>query len=120
MVDVMSTHATILSVSCGADSTAMLLLALERGVEIERLVEWEALVAKACKMGRSSFFAVNKIPGANQVDHSLPMPGVLEAVRLAMIWRGGWDYDLFAAEVAEGCMSRYWLCDAGIGERGEA
>ena len=155
--------AYILNVSGGKDSTALLLWAMEQGIDFlpvfadtgnenaitldyvrdlprrtgcpaikwikadfrdaftgrrKRLPEkWrrdgvpEDRIKAASKRGAATFFAVDKIPGPHQKDHSLPVPAMADVVRWSMTARGGRQFDLFAQEEPPSCSSPYGLCE---------
>lgn len=71
---------------------------------IDRIREWESVVADASKRGASSFFAHNDISGYNIDDY----------VEWSKTARGGWQIDLLKAidlESSPTCSSRYGLCE---------
>lgn len=80
--------------------------------QIQRVAEWEELVSAASKRSQSSFFSVDKIPGAHQQDHSLPMPKITDVVQWSKTSRGGAQYELdIVQEPLSICSSIYGLCE---------
>ncbi len=79
--------------------------------EIERVAEWESLVAQSSKRGLSTFFAVDKVPGPHQKNHNLPMPGIHKVVSWSKTVRGGKQFDLMAYVPPKMCSSIYGLCE---------
>lgn len=71
--------------------------------EIERVAEWERIVAQASKLGLSSFFATADGRGNN----------ITEAVEWSKTSRGGQQYDLIRTdrESMPLCSSIYGLCE---------
>jgi 3'-phosphoadenosine 5'-phosphosulfate sulfotransferase (PAPS reductase)/FAD synthetase len=98
---------------------------------IERLTEWEALVAAASKRGAATFFAsdvtpegaamgktVRRIKGdeaRKRVSAASPWPRAAEVFQWAKTGRGGRQFDLlnhaFAADEGLSCSSQYGLCE---------
>lgn len=78
-------------------------------VEVDRIRQWEIIVAKASKLGAATFFAPNKAAGAgiNTID---------TVIKWSKTERGGRKYSLFAQEAtySGGCASAYGLCDGGV------
>lgn len=76
--------------------------------EINRVAEWETLVADASRSGRATFFAADKTTDQ-------PVDGVYPSVRRVADWaqtsRGGKQYDLEAAMPVAECSSVYGLCE---------
>lgn len=92
---------------------------------IERLAEWEAIVADAAKRGAATFFASDVTPeGAamgkaakaaglsSEASAALPWPRAAEVFEWAKTTRGGRQYDLLGhAEDGLSCSSQYGLCE---------
>lgn len=77
---------------------------------IDRIAEWEGMVSRASKRGKSSFFS-------NTDKAALKIPNIKKAVEWSKTTRGAWNFDLIdaiadASEVPA-CSSAYGLCDAG-------
>lgn len=72
---------------------------------IDRLEEWESIVAAVAKRGAGTFFAFDKTPGPHTTDHTLPMPGIREVVEWSKTGRGGRQYDLLLADMGTSCSS---------------
>lgn len=84
--------------------------------EIERVAEWERLVAEASRRGVATFFPTAQMAGPNQTSSSeevsLEKHGVWQAVAWAKTGRGGRQFDLFrATDNAPRCSSVYGLCE---------
>lgn len=77
--------------------------------EIQRIKEWEYLVAKASKLSNATFFPPNKTPGTS-INH------ISDVVSWSKTTRGGRNLDLLKQESLEntGCKSSYGLCDGGL------
>lgn len=81
--------------------------------EIQRVAEWEKLVAEASKRGMSTFFAaVQDDPAAKDKDISHQTHGIHTMVEWAKTSRGGRQYDFLRVQ-NEGpvCTSIYGLCE---------
>lgn len=73
--------------------------------EIERIAEWERMVAKASKQGAASFFYDSDVERARRGG------SVLARVEWSRTTRGGTQYDLLAdIEEPTACASAYGLC----------
>lgn len=72
---------------------------------IERIREWEALVAEASWIGQSSFF-----PNPDREEH-LNKRGIINMVQWSRTSRGGKSFDLMADLPAKACESSYGLCE---------
>lgn len=75
---------------------------------IERIRNWEQLVAQASKRGAATFIPAPGIKPREAKDH-----GILSVVQWAYTTHGGKQLDLLAMEPSNGCKSSYGLCDAG-------
>lgn len=74
---------------------------------IDRIEEWESLVAQASKRGRSSFFP------APQDGRLKRGNNIRDYIRWTMTGDGGKTFDLFADAPQAACASSYGLCDKG-------
>lgn len=76
--------------------------------EIERLEAWEAIVNEANPRKIASFFATDKIPGAD-----LKEGGIRQVIQWAKTGLGGRNMDMFRVQEDEGalCSSVYGLCE---------
>ena len=72
---------------------------------IDRLAEWERVVADVSKRGVGTFFAGDKTPGDHQRDKSLPHPTVRDVVEWSKTGRGGRQYELLLADIGTSCNS---------------
>ncbi len=80
--------------------------------EIERVVNWERMVAEASKRGMSTFFAaVQDDPAARDKDISHDSHGIHVMVEWAKTSRGGRQYDFLRMEEGPACSSIYGLCE---------
>jgi 3'-phosphoadenosine 5'-phosphosulfate sulfotransferase (PAPS reductase)/FAD synthetase len=80
--------------------------------EIERVVNWERMVAEASKRGMSTFFAaVQDDPAARDKDISHDNHGIHVMVEWAKTSRGGRQYDFLRMEEGPACSSIYGLCE---------
>ena len=85
--------------------------------EIERVAEWERLVAKASKRGASSFFASDKTPQGRDINTAnkgtvTPMPLIHAVVEWSKTSGGGRHADMFYnTEEPALCSSIYGLCE---------
>ena len=82
-------------------------IGLRRQNEIQRLVEWERLVAMASKQGAASFF-----PNPDREAH-LDKRGIMKMVGWAKTTRGGKQFSLIEETDDTACSSSYGLCDKG-------
>lgn len=74
--------------------------------EIKRVAQWEEMVSKACKRGRTSFFYASEKSVLDGQNH------VWAAVDWSKTSRGGTQYGLFrVANDGPGCSSIYGLCE---------
>lgn len=81
--------------------------------EVERVAAWERAVAKVSKMGISSFFAYDKVPGNNTGEvHDLERVGIHAVIAWSRTGKGGVTFDWLRAQ-GEGktCSSLYGLCE---------
>lgn len=93
---------------------------------VERLMEWEAVVADASKRGAATFFASDVTPdgaalgamlkakgGASAEESAaLPWPDARQVFDWAKTTRGGKQYDLLGlADDGLSCSSQYGLCE---------
>lgn len=80
--------------------------------EIERVANWERMVAEASKRGMSTFFAaVQDDPAARYKDISHDNHGIQVMVEWAKTSRGGKQYDFLRMEEGPACSSIYGLCE---------
>lgn len=79
-------------------------IALRRPEEIQRLAEWERLVAMASKRGLASFF-----PDPDRDAH-LDKRGIVKVVQWAKTTHGGRQFNLIPETDAKSCSSSYGLC----------
>lgn len=80
--------------------------------EIERVADWERMVAEASKRGMSTFFAaVQDDPAARDKDISHDSHGIHVMVEWAKTSRGGKQYDFLRMEEGPACSSIYGLCE---------
>jgi 3'-phosphoadenosine 5'-phosphosulfate sulfotransferase (PAPS reductase)/FAD synthetase len=83
--------------------------------EIDRLEQWEHLVAKTSKRGKSTFFNVSQIHGIHDNDKiSTEEHGIRSAVEWAKTSRGGRQFNLLGdleLEQKSACTSIYGLCE---------
>ncbi len=78
--------------------------------EIKRIVEWERVVALASKRGKSSFFSVDKTPGAHKKNFNIPVPGIKKVVIWSNTSKGGKVLEEELEELPM-CSSIYGLCE---------
>ncbi len=78
--------------------------------EVDRIRQWEGAVKQASKYENSTFFAVDKIPGAHQKDMSLPVPGIDRVIEWSKTARGGKEIDPERMKTPV-CSSLYGLCE---------
>ena len=93
---------------------------------VERLMEWESIVAEASKHGVATFFASDVTPQGAAIGRELrakggasaeeiaaqPWPRANEVFEWAKTTRGGQQYDLLGyAEDGLSCSSQYGLCE---------
>jgi len=78
--------------------------------QIDRMELWEAMVSKASKRQQSTFFAVDKVPGKHQFDHTQSIPDIRDVVEWSKTSHGGRQFDLFSFGEPEQCTSLYGLC----------
>jgi len=95
-------------INCGKDE--LLEIAQRWPAEVERIVEWEALVSEASKRGRSTFF-VDAALDDETTDETFSRLKISERIKWAKTSRGGRQYDLVRAIPSEGCSSLYGLCE---------
>jgi len=84
--------------------------------EIERVAEWEKLVAQASKHGEASFFSPDKTPQGRDIirktEGVVPMPKIHDVVEWSRTSRGGRSVDSTVEEGVElTCSSEYGLCE---------
>lgn len=90
-------------INCG--KTEISNIALRRPDEINRLDEWERLVALASKRGATTFF-----PNPHR-DDDLGKKGIYEMVRWASTTHGGKQLNLLQESDPDACSSSFGLCD---------
>ena len=73
--------------------------------QIERIHEWESLVAAASKREAASFF-----PNPNREKH-LNKRGIINIVEWSKTTRGGKQFNLLAEKEPSACSSSYGLCE---------
>ncbi len=73
---------------------------------VERIREWEAIVAAASKRGAASFF-----PAPNDGRGDRQGRGIVQVVQWAKTSRGGQQFDLMKSAPAAACASSYGLCE---------
>jgi len=76
---------------------------------IDRVEEWERLVAGVSKRGLSSFFSANKTPYGQNPDGTYP--GIRDVAEWARTSRGGRQFQLLDNPEPELCSSQYGLCE---------
>lgn len=82
--------------------------------EINRVSEWEKIVAVASKWGFASFFSSDRTPEGRELTEKgvvVEMPQIWQVVDWSKTGRGGRNYDLFADDEPEMCSSLYGLCE---------
>lgn len=81
--------------------------------EINRVAEWERVVAQASKRGMSTFFvAVQDDPSTTGKEISHESSGIRQVVEWSKTSRGGRQYDFIRADDAgPSCSSVYGLCE---------
>ena len=83
--------------------------------EVERVAEWERLVADASKRDRATFFASHALAGPAQTSDgsqvTLEKHGIWQAVEWAKTGRGGYQYDIERSLDGPACSSIYGLCE---------
>jgi 3'-phosphoadenosine 5'-phosphosulfate sulfotransferase (PAPS reductase)/FAD synthetase len=81
--------------------------------EIERVAEWEKIVALASKHGMSTFFAsVQDDPAAKDKEISHESHGIHSMIEWSKTSRGGRQYDFLRVDnEAPSCSSIYGLCE---------
>ncbi len=75
---------------------------------LERIAEWEKIVAQTSRRGWATFFAHEEM-----ADDPNLRPTVWDDVEWSKTSRGGRQYDLLRAQEPEGCSSGYGLCERG-------
>jgi 3'-phosphoadenosine 5'-phosphosulfate sulfotransferase (PAPS reductase)/FAD synthetase len=81
--------------------------------EIERLADWERIVANASKRGNATFFCVIKDPTVSadeDFSRAHETHGIHRIVEWSNTTRGGRQFDLLASDSGE-CKSAYGLCE---------
>jgi len=81
--------------------------------EIERVAEWERVVANASKRGMSTFFPSVPADPMSKDSQSIShvSHGIWSMVKWAKTSRGGRQYDFLRAEDGPVCKSQYGLCE---------
>lgn len=83
--------------------------------EVERVAEWERLVADASKRDRATFFPSHALAGPAQTSDgsqiTLDKHGVWQAVEWSKTGRGGFQYDIERSLDGPACSSIYGLCE---------
>ncbi len=80
-------------------------IALRFPEQIERIMEWERLVAAASKLEAASFFT-----NPDREAH-LNKRGIINIVEWSKTTRGGMQFDLLAPKESAACSSSYGLCE---------
>jgi 3'-phosphoadenosine 5'-phosphosulfate sulfotransferase (PAPS reductase)/FAD synthetase len=80
--------------------------------EIERVAEWERLIAKVSKTSKATFFSATELGAGNAEQVTLEKHGIWAKVEWSKTSRGGSNYDFFRV-MNDGptCTSVYGLCE---------
>ncbi len=79
---------------------------------LERIAEWEVMVADVSKRGLATFFAADKTPGLHRTNPDARIPGAKDVALWSMTGRGGRLLDIFLVNGdVPVCQSLYGLCE---------
>jgi 3'-phosphoadenosine 5'-phosphosulfate sulfotransferase (PAPS reductase)/FAD synthetase len=79
---------------------------------IERLAEWEKIIAAVSKRGQATFFAADTAPFPAGYDPAINgYYDIQKIVEWSKTTRGGRKYDLFETQEPPLCSSKYGLCE---------
>lgn len=94
-------------INCGKDE--LLEISKRWPEEVERVAEWERLVADASKRGMATFFADPDGEGPARLAGEYAR--IHDVVAWSKTSRGGKQFDLLRSAPSDGCSSQYGLCE---------